>query len=93
MKTAGSFLRECRTKAGMNQADLAAELQISQSDISKIESDHKVPPIYLFREWTIATQTIDLGIAFLYGTELMMNVPDIITNTIVGFANILGGIL
>jgi len=89
--TLGSFLKECRMKAGMNQADLAMELNINQSDISKIETDRKEPLTSLFKDWTVATQSTDLAIAFLYGTELMMNVPDVITNTVAGFINILGG--
>lgn len=89
----GEFLKKCRTKAGMNQADLAFALNINQSDVSKIETDRKEPPTSLFKDWTIETQTMELGIAFLYGTEILTVVPEIMTtvaNTVIGFINILG---
>lgn len=77
---AGEFLRDCRTRAGFNQIQMAYALNLSQSDISKIEKDHKEPRISIFRDWTVATQSMDLGIAFLYGTELLTVVPDIINS-------------
>lgn len=89
----GEFLKKCRTKAGKNQADLAFELNINQSDVSKIETNSKEPQISIFKDWTIATQSAELGVAFLYGTELLTTVPEIITNvsnTVAGFISILG---
>ena len=79
----GEFLRDCRTRKGISQAQMAHVLNLSQSDISKIEKDHKEPRTSIFRDWTVATQSMDLGIAFLYGTELLTVVPDII-NTMSG---------
>lgn len=88
----GSFLKQCRMKAGMNQAELAFELNINQSDVSKIESDRKEPPTSIFKDWTITTQSMELGIAFLYGTEILTTVPEIMTtvaNTVAGFISLL----
>lgn len=90
----GEFLKRCRTKEGMNQAELAFELNINQSDVSKIETNQKEPPTSIFKDWTIATQSMELGIAFLYGTELLTAVPEIMTtvaNTMTGFINLFGG--
>lgn len=87
----GEFLRGCREKAGFKQAELAAVLNINQSDISKFESDRKEPSTSIFRDWTINTQSMELGIAFLYGTEILTTVPDIINtavNTFAGFINL-----
>ncbi len=88
----GAFLKHCRMKEGMSQADLACELNINQSDVSKIESGRKEPPTSMFKDWTIATQAMDLGIAFLYGTEILTAVPEILTtvaNTVAGFIHLL----
>lgn len=87
----GAFLKKCRTRAGMNQAELAFELNINQSDVSKIETDRKEPPTTIFKDWTIATQSMELGIAFLYGTELLTTVPEVLStvaNTVAGFINL-----
>lgn len=86
----GEFLKGCRVNAGFKQAELAHVLNLNQSDISKFESDRKEPPTSIFRDWTIRTQSMELGIAFLYGTELITTVPEIINtavNTMVGFIN------
>lgn len=82
----GAFLKKCRRKAGMSQIDLAFELNINQSDVSKIETDSKEPPTSIFKDWTIATQSMELGVAFLYGTELLTVIPDIL-NTVTLFIN------
>ncbi|PID19522.1 XRE family transcriptional regulator [Sporosarcina sp. P35] len=74
----GKFLRQCRKDHGMKQEELAFALNINQSDVSKIERGEKYPALDIFRNWTVQTQAIDLGIAFLYGTEILNTLPDII---------------
>lgn len=88
----GEFLRGCRERAGLKQTELADVLNINQSDISKYERDDKEPPTSIFKDWTIRTQSMELGIAFLYGTEFLTEFPNIIeavTTTLVGFINLL----
>lgn len=90
----GEFLKNCRTGARMNQSDLAAELGMNQSDVSKIENGSRIPDADVFRDWTVTTQSMELGIAFLYGTELLTAVPEIMTtvaSTVTGFINMFGG--
>lgn len=90
----GEFLKGCRERVGLKQIELAVALNLNQSDISKIESNRKEPPISIFKDWTIKTQSTELGIAFLYGTELLTAVPEIMTtvaNTVTGFINLFGG--
>jgi transcriptional regulator with XRE-family HTH domain len=73
----------------MKQAELAHVLNINQSDVSKIERGDKEPLISLFRDWTVKTNSADLGVAFLYGgTEVLMNVQriaEVVGTTIAGF--------
>ena len=77
----GKFLRQCRKDRGLKQEELAFALNINQSDVSKIERGEKYPALDIFRDWTVQTQTVDMGIAFLYGTEILHTLPDII-NTV-----------
>ena len=89
----GRFLRTCRKNHGLKQDELAFALNINQSDVSKIERGDKSPALDIFRDWTIQTQSMELGIAFLYGTEVLAILPDIIntvSTAVVGFIK-LGG--
>lgn len=83
----GEFLKGCRKNSKKTQSELAMELGLNQSDVSKIETDSRIPDADIFRDWTIATQSADLAVAFLYGAELLINVSDVITNTVVSFIN------
>lgn len=88
----GAFLRSCRNRAGFNQIQMAAVLKVNQSDISKYENNSKEPPTSIFKDWTVKTQSMELGIAFLYGTELLTIVPDAlntVVNAVTGFINFL----
>jgi len=92
----GEFLRSCRERMNMKQAELAHILNINQSDVSKIERGDKEPLISLFRDWTLKTNSVDLGVAFLYGSvEVAVNTQNIIEavgSMIAGFIWI-GGLL
>lgn len=88
----GKFLRQCRKSQGLKQEELAFALNINQSDVSKIERGEKYPALDIFRDWTIQTQAVDLGIAFLYGTEILHTLPDIINTisaTVSGFITLI----
>ncbi|MFC5587589.1 helix-turn-helix domain-containing protein [Sporosarcina soli] len=80
----GAFLKECRNRAGFNQIKMAAVLSVSQSDISKYENDVKEPPTSVFRDWTIATQSMELGMAFLYGADVISVISNAVS-PLVGF--------
>ena len=91
----GKFLRQCRKSSNLNQEELAFALGINQSDVSKIERGDKAPALDIFRDWTIQTQSMELGIAFLYGTEILSMLPDItntLINAVAGFIR-LGGFM
>lgn len=88
----GKFLRQCRKDRGLKQEELAFALNINQSDVSKIERGEKYPALDIFRDWTVQTQTVDMGIAFLYGTEILNTLPDIIntiSTTVAGFITLI----
>lgn len=90
----GAILRACRLRSGLKQDELAHELHIHQSDVSKIERGVKEPPISLVKEWTSTTQTQEVLIAFLCGVDglgIMQQVMDLISSTTV-INTILGGL-
>lgn len=65
----GGILKACRERAGLNQEELAFQLHMSQSDVSKYENNIKEPTISTFRHWMNQTQTHEVMIAFLCGVD------------------------
>ncbi len=65
----GAILRACRTRAGLNQEELAHKLHISQSDVSKYENDAMEPHISTLQAWTNNTQSAEVLVAFLMGMD------------------------
>lgn len=65
----GAILQACRERKGMSQEELAARLHYSQSDISKIEGDHKMPSASTLIAWTEATSAKEVLVAFLCGFD------------------------
>ena len=89
----GAILKACRTRAGLSQEELAYQLHINQSDVSKYENDTKEPSISMFRQWATQTQTQEVLIAFILGIDgigMMQQVMEMISTLTVGFV---GGIL
>lgn len=90
----GAILRACRLRQGLNQEELAHELHIHQSDVSKIERGIKEPPLSLVRSWALSTQSQEVLVAFLLGLDgltIMQQVMDIMNSGIVG--TFIGGLL
>lgn len=69
MTAAADFLKKCREKAGLSQEKLAELLNWNQSDISKVERGKKGIDIKTYRDWTVLTNHMDLGITFLYNLD------------------------
>lgn len=65
----GAILKACRTRAGFTQEELADELFISQSDVSKYENDTMEPHLSTLQAWTSSTQTSEVLIAFIMGMD------------------------
>jgi len=65
----GAVMRATRERAGFNQEELAARMNLSQSDISKFENDRKIPDIATMMVWAEQTCAKEVMIAFLYGMD------------------------
>lgn len=89
----GAILKACRTRAGLSQEALAGKLYISQSDVSKYESDTMEPHISTLQAWTSNTQTTEVMVAFIMGMDGLNIMQQILemTSGIIGTI-LLGGI-
>ena len=87
----GAILKACRTRAGLNQEELAHSLHINQSDVSKYENDTKEPPLSILQAWTNNTQTQEVMVAFICGMDGLNILQKIIDAGMT--LTILGGIL
>lgn len=88
-------MRACRERAGLNQEELAFQLNVTQSDISKFENNQKEPTISMLQAWANNTQTTEVLVAFLcgmVGLSIMQNILDV-TTVVNGVILFLGGIL
>lgn len=90
----GGVLRACRERSGLNQEELAFNLNISQSDVSKFENNVKEPTISLLQAWINNTQSSEVLVAFLCGVDglgIMQNILEM-SSGIIGTI-LLGGIV
>lgn len=90
----GAILRACRLRSGLNQSELAHDLHVNQSDVSKIERGIKEPPLSLVQHWTTITQSQEVLIAFICGIDglsIMQQVMDLISSTSI-IGTLIGGI-
>jgi len=65
----GGILRACRERKGLTQEELAFELNVNQSDISKYENGSKEPTLSLVQAWLMNTQANEVLVAFLCGVD------------------------
>lgn len=84
----GAILKACRDRAGLSQEELAYQLHINQSDVSKFENGTKEPPISIFQAWINNTQAQEVMVAYLCGLDgigILQNLIDVLPElTIVG---------
>lgn len=88
----GAVLKACRTRAGFTQEELADKLYISQSDVSKYESDAMEPHLSILQAWTSNTQAPEVLVAFLCGMD-GLNIMQHIIDAGFTISIILGGIM
>lgn len=82
----GGILRAAREKANYSQEEFAFLMNMSQSCISKIENDRKVPDALTFLEWFKQTNVQDLTIASFFAADSIAIIQQIMT-TLPMFAN------
>lgn len=66
----GKELRKWRKEANLSQEEMADELSIARSAISKIENDMQKIDILLFRDWVRLTNTEMQAAIILFGTDI-----------------------
>lgn len=66
----GKELRKWRKAANLSQEEMADELSIARSAISKIENDMQKIDILLFRDWVRLTNTEVQAAIILFGTDI-----------------------
>lgn len=68
----GSDLRRMRKRAGMSQEDIALELNMSISNISRLETDkYELKAVDLAR-WASVTNANDILVAMMIGADLTL---------------------
>jgi len=65
------MLKTFRKNANMTQEDIAFELNIPQSTISRIESGIHIIDIHTFMEWIRVTNSNDQAVSILFGAEYL----------------------
>lgn len=88
----GQLLRDMRKKAGMSQEDIALELHMSISNISRLETNkYELKAADLIR-WANITNSQELLAAMILGVDVgvLQQALEMVTTLMVGF---IGGII
>ena len=67
----GTLLRKMRLKGGLTQDQLAAKLNISRTNISKMENGKQGIQVEDFFAWTKSTNGQEVLIAFLHNMDIL----------------------
>lgn len=65
----GSILKACRERSGLSQEELAFQLNMNQSDVSKMENGTREPTLSVVQSWLTNTQATEVLVAFLCGVD------------------------
>ncbi|MCM2677735.1 helix-turn-helix domain-containing protein [Alkalicoccobacillus plakortidis] len=77
-----AMMRAMRVKAGFDQRELATELNLSQSCVSKFETGKKIPSFPQMIHWAEVTNAKELIIAYIAagdGLTVLQNAMQLIT--------------
>ncbi|BFH10669.1 helix-turn-helix domain-containing protein [Paenibacillus melissococcoides] len=77
----GAIMQACRERAGLSQEEMAARLNRTQSCISKLENDKKIPDMPTMLRWVEVTGAKEVLVAFFCGMDgmsIMQNVMSLI---------------
>lgn len=67
------LLKQFRKKAKMTQEQIAYELNMTQSTVSKMESGRYIIDIHTFMQWIRATNCESHAAVMMFGTEVLTN--------------------
>lgn len=65
----GSIMQAMRERSGLSQEQLADEVHISRSCVSKFENDKKIPDMPTMIAWAQATGATEVVVAFICGLD------------------------
>lgn len=74
-------LRDFRKQAGMTQEDIADELNITQSCVSKYESGRKQIDVDTFVNWAKVTNCDAQAAIVMFGSDIFANLSTFLTLT------------
>ncbi|WP_160112310.1 helix-turn-helix domain-containing protein [Salicibibacter kimchii] len=87
----GGLLKAARERSGISQEEMAHQMNMTQSNISKYENNYKEPPLTMFKQWMENTSCQDVAIAFLMGVDGMQMMGQVMEalSSVVGFVSII----
>lgn len=88
----GSILKKMRVVADISQEEMAEELHMSRSNVSRLENNRMELKAVDLIKWCRITNNPDVLMALYAGVEVIHQLQPI-TSLITGFITILGGIL
>ena len=75
----GKVFKAARKRANLKQEELAFQLHINQSDISKIENDQKEMPFSLAMKWAQLTQSQEIIALMIVGVDASQVLADLLS--------------
>ncbi|WP_431030084.1 helix-turn-helix domain-containing protein [Lysinibacillus sp. LZ02] len=78
-KKLAKMLKKFREEADMTQEDVAFELQMTQSHVSKYECGRKVVDLETFMNWVRVTNSEVHAAAILFGTDVCAQAAQLMT--------------
>ncbi|MCM3110644.1 helix-turn-helix domain-containing protein [Lederbergia lenta] len=81
----GAFFKELRCKNKWTQEKMAEEIHVNQSDISKFETNEKLPDLEAFFRIIDATKAHELAALVLFGVD--------VSTIIQSMAQLVGGLI
>lgn len=88
----GSVLRKMRRTAGLSQEEIALKLNMSRSNVAKLETNRVELKAVDLIQWCRITNNPDVLMALYAGVEVVNQLQPV-TQLITGFISILGGVL
>lgn len=95
----GNFFKKSRKRKGLNQEEIAHQMHVPQSTVSRWESGKIEPRAIDLITWVKATNAEDMLVAVTLGVDPSMimdgtiNLMDLLTNITPGLINLIGVIL